>query len=127
MSDDLIFESGFANGRWTGSLRRETAQPNAPEIGVFLDGRDLGDVAASAEEDGLWKLEFPVPTEALGEGVSTFVFVDRQSSEPVGRFCVIAGAVADRDVLAQLDALQSELDLLKSAFRREARRNRDVS
>ena len=61
----------------------------------------------------------------MGEGVTTFLFVDRDTSGPLGRFCIIAGAMAEQDVLAQLDALQTELDQLKSSFRREARRRRE--
>lgn len=125
MSESPISESRFARGLWTGFLRHDRARSDAPEIGVLLGGLDLGDVAVTADGDSLWKLEFPIPAEVLAEGVSTFLFVDRKTSEPLGRFCIVAGLVAEQDVLARLDAMQSELDQLKSAFRREARRNRD--
>lgn len=125
MNECLISESRLAEGRWTGRLRRDELQSETPEIGVFLGGSDLGDVLLSPYEDSQWKLEFPIPGEVLGDGVSTFVFVDRQTSEPLGRFCIVAGAVAQLDVLAQLDALQIELDQLKSAFRRQSRRKRE--
>ena len=123
MSEDLIFEARFSAGQWTGRLRRDEAQAGVPEIGVFLSGKDLGDVTVSADDD-YWNLEFAFPLDLLGNGVSTFVFVDRRTSEALGRFCFIAGKAAELDVLAQLDALQSELTQLKAAFRREARRNR---
>ena len=124
MDDRSIFEPQFVAGRWSGLLHRDRAQSGTPEIGVFLGGRDLGDVALSADENDRWKLDFAIPAEELADGVSTFVFVDRRTSEPLGRFCIIAGGIAEQDVLAQLDALQSEMDHLKAAFRREARRNR---
>ena len=125
MSDEQIFEPSFADGIWTGIIPKGVSQTDAPEIGAFLDGRDLGNLAVTDDGRNRWRLEFPIPAEVLGDGVSTFVFIERQGQVPIGRFCVIAGTPAAQNVLAQLDALQAELDQLKSAFRREARRNRD--
>ena len=121
MGDGLITETRFDKGRWVAFVSGTKADPARPEIGVFLNGQDLGDVSCSAEADGRWKLEFQIPSDVLADGVSTFLFVERKTSRLLGRFCVVAGELEKLDVLAQLDVLQSELDQLKSAFRREVR------
>ena len=127
MGGGPISESRVTNGLWSGQLEIEGLKTDAPDIGVFLKGQDLGNAETTAAGDRHWKLQFPIPSRVLADGISTFVFVDRQTSEPLGRFCIVAGDMAEQEILAQLDALQSEIDQLKSAFRREARRSRSAS
>ncbi|ESW60176.1 MAG: hypothetical protein Q27BPR15_13325 [Rhodobacter sp. CACIA14H1] len=65
-----------------------------------------------------WAVRLPVPVSALGEGVQTFLFRDRNTGETLAHFTVITGVAMEDDLRAEVDLLRAELDMLKRAFRR---------
>ena len=69
-------------------------------------------------EQGSWTLRVPIPSEAVADGVQTFVISDGESGEKLASFSLIAGAPAADDIRVEIELLRAELDMLKRAFRR---------
>ena len=103
----------FENGNWEGHLTSTTQ----PEVEVLYLGETVPGTEITGQEDG-WILRVPVPHSALSEGVHSFVISEVVSGEKLGSFSVIAGAPAEGNLLAEIDLLRAELDMLKRAFRR---------
>lgn len=75
-------------------------------------------VTAIPDRPGEWAVRVPVPAEALGEGVQTFLIRDRATGETLQHFTIITGVAMEDDLRAEVDLLRAELDMLKRAFRR---------
>ena len=118
MSAYTLTKTRFLEGTWKGLLSStETTAP--PEIAVTLhDAPVRGVTVAQSSEPGRWSLEVPVPVEALGDGVQTFLILDAASDEVLGSFTLIAGEALGDDIRAEMALLRAELDMLKRAFRR---------
>ncbi|MFZ5964483.1 hypothetical protein ACOXXX_16170 [Thalassococcus sp. BH17M4-6] len=119
MSAYSLTGTQFREGVWEGLLRAEVAGAGAPEIVVtLLDQPVTGVMIKDTGEEGRWLLQIPVPLQAVGEGVRTFLILDASSDEVLGSFAIIAGEVLGDDIRAEVDLLRAELDMLKRAFRR---------
>lgn len=119
MSAFSLTHTRFREGLWEGLLSVVEKGAAQPEIAVTL--RDVpvrGVTMAEAGEPGRWVLQIPVPIEAVGEGVQTFLITDANADEVLGSFTLIAGEVLGDDLRAEVDLLRAELDMLKRAFRR---------
>ena len=73
---------------------------------------------ADREMANVWTLSVPIPSELISDGVQTFLVREATQTETLTRFSIAAGEPLQEDVLAELDLLRAELDLLKRAFRR---------
>lgn len=113
MTHPILTPLRLENGIWQG-LITSSAEPH---VSVHYRDEVLDGVTLTASPDG-WALAIPVPNSALSDGVHSFVILDRDSSEKLGDFTIIAGVPAADDLRAEIDLLRAELDLLKRAFRR---------
>lgn len=119
MSAYTLTKTRFKEGVWQGLLRAEGQSAAPPEISVTL--RDLpvsGVTVAQAQEPGRWVVEVPVPLEAVGDGVQTFLILDANTETVLESFTLIAGEVPGDDIRVEVELLRAELDMLKRAFRR---------
>jgi hypothetical protein len=119
MTAYTLTKTRFLEGVWEGLLVAEIPNAPPPEVAVtVLDKPVRGVVMSDAGEPGRWVIEVPVPLEAVGEGVKTFLIRDSASQEVLEKFTLIAGDVLGDDIRAEVDLLRAELDMLKRAFRR---------
>ena len=119
MSAYSLTKTRFREGLWEGLLVAETGATAPPEIGVTLNDRPVrGVTVIKAAEEGRWAVEIPVPVEAVGDGVQTFLITDTAAGVTLDSFTMIAGEPMGEDIRAELALLRAELDMLKRAFRR---------
>lgn len=119
MSAFTLTKTRFKEGVWQGLLTAQSATDAAPEIAVTLDDAPVrGVTVTETSEPGRFVVEVPVPIEAVGDGVRTFLILDTQTDTVLDSFTVIAGEVLGDDIRAEMDLLRAELDMLKRAFRR---------
>ncbi|MBN9889948.1 hypothetical protein [Salipiger abyssi] len=119
MSAYSLTKTRFREGLWEGLLVAEDRAAPPPEITVTLnDGPVRGVSVAQTDEEGRWAVEVPVPVEALGDGVQTFLILDAAAEEKLDSFTLIAGEAVGDDIRAEMALLRAELDMLKRAFRR---------
>lgn len=106
----MLVMSRIRAGLWEGQW-----QGRAPALRVVHEGREIPGLAVRREGEG-WGLSLPIPVGLLSEGVQVFLLCE--GDEPVGRFTILAGAVLDDDLRAEVALLRAELDLLKQVVRR---------
>ncbi|MAC82057.1 MAG: hypothetical protein CML66_28850 [Rhodobacteraceae bacterium] len=111
-----LSETVLRNAVWEGRLTGASA--SEPAVSVTWLDRPVEGIDLTPEGDGRWRLRVPVPTEAVADGVQTFVIADAASGTRLASFTLIAGAPAADDIRAEIELLRAELDMLKSAFRR---------
>ncbi|MBU2963777.1 hypothetical protein KO516_23695 [Citreicella sp. C3M06] len=114
-----LTKTRFVEGIWQGLLVARTADAPPPEVMVTLQDAPVRGVTVSqSTTPGRWALEVPVPVQAVGDGVQTFLILDAMSGEKLDSFTLIAGEAAGDDLRAEMALLRAELDMLKRAFRR---------
>ena len=114
-----LTKTRFLEGVWEGLLVARTRDAPAPEIAVTL--RDVavrGVTVTETSQPGRWVVEVPVPLEAVGDGVQTFLIRVTATETVIDSFTLIAGEVLGDDIRAEVELLRAELDMLKRAFRR---------
>ncbi|MCT4608933.1 MAG: hypothetical protein N4A70_06965 [Pelagimonas sp.] len=118
MSSYSLTKTRFKDGIWEGLLiAHEAGAP--PEVSVRLRDRDVtGVTVTQTGKETEFVLRIPVPIEAVGDGVQTFLISDMTDDSDLGSFSLIAGEVLDDDIRTEVDLLRAELDMLKRAFRR---------
>lgn len=120
MSDLSITKIRFRNGTWEGVIQNAKDNGLKPDVQVLYQDQPLGEVSitegTAASE---WNLHITIPTEAISDGVQTFVIADSGSGgQKLESFSLVAGEAAVDDMRAEIDLLRAELDMLKRAFRR---------
>ena len=117
MSDSVLTKTRIRAGVWEGVL---SGAVEPPVLEVLLLEQILPGVSVTAVPDrpGDWAVRVPVPSEALNEGVQTFVIRDKASGQTLAHFTVITGVAMEDDMRAEVDLLRAELDMLKRVFRR---------
>ncbi|MCR8549058.1 hypothetical protein M4578_14560 [Salipiger sp. P9] len=119
MSAYSLTKTRFREGIWEGLLAAEEKGAPPPEIVVTLNDIPVrGVTVVQAGAEGRWAVEVPVPVEALGDGVQTFLISDAATDEKLESFALIAGDALGDDIRAEMSLLRAELDMLKRAFRR---------
>lgn len=117
MSDYTLTKTRFREGIWQGLLSGPA--DGQPEISVTLEGAAVrGVTLAAMGAPGQWALDVPVPVEAVGDGVQTFMIREASSDQMLDSFTLIAGEALGSDFRAEMSLLRAELDMLKRAFRR---------
>lgn len=119
MSAFSLTKTRFREALWEGILNAEEKDAAQPEISVTL--RDIpvrGVTLAETKEPGRWLVHIPIPSDAIGDGVQTFLITDANANVVLGSFTLIAGEALGDDIRAEVDLLRAELDMLKRAFRR---------
>ncbi|MER5170724.1 hypothetical protein [Thioclava sp. GXIMD2076] len=101
----------------------ELSAPGQPVLEVSCHGTVLEDGIWEDLGEGRWRLRQPLPVQMLEEGAQTLLLAEH-SGEVVARLPLLAGAPVAQELVAQVDRLQAELDLLKRAFRAHCRDTR---
>ncbi|THH36588.1 hypothetical protein E4Z66_06460 [Aliishimia ponticola] len=114
MSNLQVATTKIQQGVWRGVLTHATG---VPQIEVLHLDKPVPLVTVEEVEDG-WLVQFPIPADAIADGVQTFVVVDKVDGEQIWDFTLIAGEALGDDIRAEIDLLRAELDMLKRAFRR---------
>ncbi|WP_146584853.1 hypothetical protein [Puniceibacterium confluentis] len=119
MSQYRLTKTRFLEGVWEGVISAEAHGVPPPEVLVtLLDQPVRGVLVTETAEPGRWLIEVPVPVEAIGDGVHTFLIRDAAAEEVLESFALIAGEVLGDDIRAEVALLRAELDMVKRAFRR---------
>ena len=122
MSDYDLVRTRFAAGVWEGIVTARTSGAPAPNIVASVLDRTIEDVQLARTGDpDAWSLRIPVPADAIGEGVQTFLIREASGDEVLDSFSIAAGEILVDDIVAELSLLRAELDMLKRAFRRHCR------
>lgn len=119
MSEMTLTKIRFRNGKWEGVLEGASRSGARPDLKLSLMDRACeGLELREGERDGVWDIVVTVPSEAVGDGVQTFVIADGATDEKLADFTLIGGEPTGDDLLAEVSLLRAELDMLKRAFRR---------
>lgn len=120
MSDWTLTKTRLFEGTWEGILTRADAGTKVqPDLSVtFLDAPVQGVEVKEDAPQNRWIVRIPIPTEAIADGVQTFLISDVATGELLDKITMISGEVLADDIRAEMDLLRAELDMLKRAFRR---------
>ncbi|MBT9384112.1 hypothetical protein KM176_09600 [Pseudooceanicola sp. CBS1P-1] len=109
----------LAEGRWHAQIEAPGTAPPALSV-TWFDRPVAGIRLGPGPRPGLWDLVVPVPQEALCDGLQVFL-VRGGDGTLLGQFCLLAGALPQDSLHAEVALLRAELDLLKRAFREQGR------
>ena len=116
MSNLALTKIRLRSGVWEGRI---TGIGTRPDIRVTHLDRPVDTVKiVQGDEAGLWNITIPIPTDAVTDGVQTFLIIDAADDTKLGDFTLIAGDAMADDLRAEVELLRAELDMLKRAFRR---------
>ncbi|MDF3607704.1 hypothetical protein PE067_17100 [Paracoccus sp. DMF-8] len=127
---DRFEQIGLKGGIWQGVLHRD-ARPGR----VILThlGETVTEARVTEDGPGHWRVAVSIPSDRISDGVQSFILVEDGGAglEPPGpgadRLAVVnllAGAVLDEDIQAEISLLKAEIELLKREFRRMAAERR---
>jgi hypothetical protein len=117
MIEKRLTKTRIRAGVWEGVL---SGGERMPALEVLLLEAPLPGVSVEpvAGRAGEWAVRVPIPSEALTDGVQTFLIREAGSMETLAHFTIITGVAMEDDMRAEVDLLRQELDMLKRAFRR---------
>ncbi len=116
MSDPILTKTRLSNGLWEGKL---TGPAQRPDLRVSHRDQPVeGVTVVEGDDPGTWDVTIPVPSHAVADGVQTFLIFDGATNHKLGDFTLLAGDAMADDLLAEVQLLREELDMLKRAFRR---------
>lgn len=119
MSDFTLTKTRFREGIWEGRLTANAPGNRQPRIEVTHLEQPLPDVEITENRDEAnWLLRIPIPADALGDGVQTFLIRDAGEDETLDVITLISGETLSDDIRSEISLLRAELDMLKRAFRR---------
>ncbi len=120
MGNLTLVESTVRAGVWQGLIAAREAVQSLPAIEVSHQGQALPDTRLTAIPGTAdrWLVLQPIPAEVLWDGVQTFLVREVALQETLGHFTILTGDAVAQDMVAELDLLRAELDMLKRAFRR---------
>jgi len=100
MANWTLAKLGFRAGVWEGRLTAPAKSAPLPEIEVQAEGAPVPGAELRADGKGAWLLAVTIPGEALGDGVATFLLVDKATGTALASFTVATGEPADDDLRA---------------------------
>ncbi len=119
MSDLTLTKTRLFEGIWEGILKSPSDVSAKPRVSVTFLGESVeGVLVDQTDQNGTWRLRFPVPKESISDGIQTVVISDMATGERLDAVSFIAGEALAGDLRAEIDLLRAELDMLKRAFRR---------
>ncbi|MGR3617223.1 MAG: hypothetical protein ACU0BB_14420 [Paracoccaceae bacterium] len=119
MTEMTLTKIRFHNGVWEGRLEGAPKSGARPDIRLtYMDRACDGLELSEGDKDGVWQVSVTIPSEAIGDGVQTFLILNGDGNDKLADFCLIGGDPAGDDFLAEISLLRAELDMLKRAFRR---------
>lgn len=116
MSDLILTKTSLRSGVWQGVLEGTETPPDI--VASHLDKPVDGVVVSKGNDPSTWRVEVPIPVEALSDGIQTLLISDDATKAVLDKVSILAGDALGDDLRAEVDALRSELDMLKRAFRR---------
>ena len=117
MSSLQLTKTKMTQGVWQGIITGSGSEKPAIEV-THLEKQVEGIVLSHNQSADHWTLSVPIPPEAIADGVHTLIIRDVPGDVKLGHITLLAGDVLGDDILAEMDLLRSELDMLKRAFRR---------
>ena len=123
MDNLTLIESTVRAGVWQGLIVAQKAEHVAPRVEVSHQGKVLPGLSLAPVDGvaGQWLVAQPIPAEVLCDGVQTFLVREAGTEETLGHFTLLTGDAVAQDMVAEIDLLRAELDMLKRAFRRHCR------
>ncbi len=119
MSEMTLSKTRLRNGAWEGQILGASSTGARPNIQVtYLDQPVDGVEMVEAGNGTSWDLTIPIPSNAVADGVQTFLIIDQDTATKLGDFTLMAGEAVSDDLRAEVELLRAELDMLKRAFRR---------
>lgn len=120
MGSLTLIENAVRAGVWHGLLSADAADRPPPVIEVSHQGKVLPGISIGPVEGagGRWVVSQPIPAEVLCDGVLTFLVREVGRDAALGHFTILTGEAIAQDMVAEIDLLRAELDMLKRAFRR---------
>lgn len=117
MADMVLTGTRIRAGVWEGVLTGAATQPRL-EVRLLEQLVPGVQVQPVPDRPADWSVRVPIPTEALNEGVQTFLIRDPDQDATLAHFTIVTGVPMEDDLRAEIDLLRAELDMLKRAFRR---------
>ena len=119
MSASQLTKTRIRAGTWEGVLTLEQDAP-APDLEVVHLDQPLPGlvVQPDAEIAGLYSVQVPIPAALLSDGVQVFVIRDKASGARLAHFTILTDEIPEGELIAEVELLRAELDMLKKAFRR---------
>ncbi|MBE9475535.1 MAG: hypothetical protein IME92_00220 [Proteobacteria bacterium] len=110
----------IANGVYEGVYKGQKTQVAAPALTLSYMGEIISDLSAEPldAEENTWIVRGNIPTQAITDGIQTFLLCRAGENTVLDSFSVVAGASLDDDLRHEINLLRAELDMLKRAFRR---------
>ena len=94
---------------------------DAPDIVFEAGDIAMPDTEISRDKEG-WQFTQELPAALLSEGAQSVVISDAKSGVELKQFSLSVGEALADDLRAEVAQIRAELDLLKTAFRREMRK-----
>lgn len=111
----------YRSGLWRGRLSGPSSGGKMSGIVVQSGDMTVDGVEIRPDGPGGWLVSVPVPAGLLGDGVATFVLLDKAGGTGLASFAIATGELAEDDLRAEVALLRAELDMMKRHFRRLAR------
>jgi len=112
-----LTKTKMQQGVWQGIITQTGT--DTPKIDVSHHKHPVADVTLTHDSAANhWVLSFPIPADAIADGVQTLIIRDTDADEKIGHITLLAGEILGDDIRAEMDLLRAELDMLKRAFRR---------
>ena len=112
-----LTKTRMREGVWQGIITGVGEDP--PQIEVTHESTIISDIVLTHNQSAdHWALSVPIPIAAIGDGVNTVMIRDTETDVKIGHITLIAGEALEDDILAEMNLLRAELDMLKRAFRR---------
>ncbi|MEY8837774.1 hypothetical protein AB9K41_01910 [Cribrihabitans sp. XS_ASV171] len=119
MSDLTLTKIRLRHGVWEGRITGAPKTGKKPRVNVTWLDQPVEQVELNEGADAsYWDLKITVPLDAISDGVQSFLITDAETDTKLGDFVLIAGESVSDDLLAEVQLLRAELDMLKRAFRR---------
>jgi hypothetical protein len=106
-------------GRLIGALRARAANAPAPLLEVVARGAVVAVGDTVLPEEGVdIPFSIALPADILTDGVQTLLVRLQGDTQILGSLSIAVGEPVDQDIVAELDLLRAEIDMLKTAMRR---------
>ena len=117
-----LTEIEFRGVIWTGQVEGlDEHVETMPEFRLLLRGEEISRLSPSYDvASERFELKVPIPSTAVGNGSNSLVVCSSENDDILAKIHVVAGNILDHEIVAELQILREELDLLKKAFRRHA-------
>jgi hypothetical protein len=110
----------IANGVYEGVYSGHKTEMVAPLLELNYLGETVSEVTVMQldELENTWLVRCHIPTQAITDGIQTFLLCKVGEDTVLDSFSIVAGEPLDDDLRNEISLLREELDMLKRAFRR---------